>query len=156
MPIFTFESEMHPIFGEEAGDCFPVTLLLPDICSDMVDIVAYAGGFQKSIISKSLASEFGFDISMGTCIGEIVIQTKFEGDVVYRRSQPFPVTFSKSRPDMGDAYVHLSIAQLEGSFSHQIYVPKHLDEQSPFLVLRRDKSPEEFCIEVPIERPGAL
>lgn len=156
MPTFTLSSIKHPFLtADEDGPFYLGEILLPGWEELSVTVFAYVGNFRKSIISNALATRFGVDVSSGSCIAEIVVQTWFEGDVVIHRSKRFSLTFSQAKADLGEAYIHLSRTGLESFFHTLDYdVARSQGYELWFLVLRPIDQADDWCVEIPIDRLG--
>ena len=111
MPTFTLDQIQHPfVRPEDVERCYAIDVVLPDWGEALVSVQAFVGEFRKSIVSIPLAERLGFDVSSGSCLGQLVIQTLFEGDLVIHRSRSFELQFDKAGKRVGEAYIHLDLS----------------------------------------------
>jgi hypothetical protein len=119
MPIFTLESVSHPKKTLRSTEWYSVDLLVPgyDVphcISGYLTPDRFLPAVSRPIAEKLAGTRLESNVDKVTI--DIVIQTKFEGDLVYHRTRRIPVTFKIIPNSDQSLYFHLPSASVEEFF----------------------------------------
>ncbi len=146
MPVFTAAAVTHA--NPLIGSCFEIDILLPSASETTWVVQAYIGeDFQRSVVSRALADRLGCTVNGNQAVGELVLQSSYDGGPVIHRTPPITLQFGLAHPGIGDAYLHLSLADLQEHLGTDLLNPTGTER--PFMSLK-PLDPEPFCIVIPI------